>query len=56
MVGEWPGLDVLDEDDNLRSTSTSARSTARCSSSGSASTRPSVIPGVRRYGIPDILN
>ena len=40
MVGEFPGLATLDEDDNLRTPPTSAASTARCSSSGSAWTPP----------------
>ena len=47
MVGEWPGLTMLDEDDNLRSTAISGPSTARCSSSGSASTRRRSSPAPR---------
>ena len=56
MVGEFPGLaNGLDEDGNLSRPPTSAASTARCSSSGSAPTPAAVIPGARSFARPALV-
>ena len=56
MVGEWPGLKVLDEDDNLRSTVRLPRpSTARSLEQWFGVDAGAVIPGASGFGRPALI-
>ena len=55
MIGEFPGLAQLDDDDNLRYTTDFRASTARSSSSGSASTPAQFIPGASGFAKPAVI-
>ena len=55
MIGEFPGSQASTGTATCAPRRTSAASTARCSSSGSAPTREAIIPGARKFARPAVL-